>query len=208
MAEEICEVLFKSQKDVLVDYEPCLIPPKSLKNPVRVGQAKDYEAEIRILERMRGVPDGRWKKQGKDLIERLIRGSEKAHGSFPRDQRPKVVKTVTKIIERARSLEDFEFELQKNELAEQLGVLDLKHQLKEELKEATGATEEDIVLRQIRAFFLDPHWGPLAEQRIAQMKSSPKAGQTDLDKISPAPSCKRGGCALKEYEEKNKKRKK
>ena len=50
-AKSIYDSLTEAQRTVMVTYKPCLIPPKNLKDPVRVGQASDSSHAVQILER-------------------------------------------------------------------------------------------------------------------------------------------------------------
>lgn len=56
VAQQVLSILTEEQKQVLADYKPCLIPPKNLKDPVRVGQAPSNSGYIKALERIRQIP--------------------------------------------------------------------------------------------------------------------------------------------------------
>lgn len=197
LVRELEGLLSDAQKKVLIDYKPCLIPPKNLKDPVRVGQAHDSTAAIRVLKRVRRVPEPLWKRARRKIVDRIVRRSEKAHGSFPKEKRPEVLDEVLKIAEEARALDDADFELRKEELAKRLEFLNLEESLEKELKEAIGATDRGILHQKIRSHLLHPRIAPLLEERMAMLQAAGKPKPTDLDKITPAESCKRqGGCAI------------
>lgn len=188
------EVLFESQRQVLLDYNPCLIPPKNLKDPVRVGQANDGSRAIAALERLRDIPEDRWEKLGEEVVDRALAKIEEAGGTFPPEERAQKLAELAGILDRARALDDFDFELEKAELAAELAAFDRLETLKDSLKEVTG---DDAVLDQkIAAFLLHPRAVALYEIRATQLEDKRGTEPIDLDKISPADNCKDGHCAI------------
>ncbi|MBI2899606.1 MAG: hypothetical protein HYY17_05435 [Planctomycetes bacterium] len=196
LAASTKEILFPNQRQVLVDYSPCLIPPKDLKDPVRVGQAHDSGPAIRILTTLRSIPDKRWQEKKDDIADRTLARMEEAEGKFPEGEREAKKRALLDIVERARAMSDVDFELQKEDLAKEFEQFARKEILKKELEETIGS---DAVLEgKVRAIVLHSRAAGIYEARLKQLKESTAGKPVDLDKISPADHCKNGGCAIKE----------
>ncbi|MCK4658607.1 MAG: hypothetical protein KAV82_03710 [Phycisphaerae bacterium] len=118
-------VLRPGQLEVLRAYLPCLIPPKNLKDPVRVGQASDGTRLANWLERARRKPQWRVER----LIERMIE-REIAHfgpmGDAALEQRRLALHDT---VRRAAEMNDVEFALNKDELAQAIQPENRKEQL-------------------------------------------------------------------------------
>jgi hypothetical protein len=59
LTEETRDLLTPGQLDIVEHYAPCLVPPKNLRDPSRVGQANDGSAIEQALERVRSMPPAR-----------------------------------------------------------------------------------------------------------------------------------------------------
>jgi hypothetical protein len=88
------------------------------------------------------------------------------------------------------------FELEKETLASEMEELDRAHTLKKRLREITG--DDKLVMGKIRAFLLDPCLAGLLEERLTLLAGNRRMKVVNLDEVSPAPSCKDGGCAVKD----------
>ena len=118
-------VLRPGQRKVMEDYKPCLIPPKNLKDPVRVGQAADTSHLAEWLASTRGKGDVRIE----EMINRLIEGEIDRLG--PMDE-PAVEARRELLRETARQVADMtevEFALNKDDLAEEIQPVDRKKTL-------------------------------------------------------------------------------
>ncbi len=190
------EILFPAQREVLADYNPCLIPPKNLKDPVRVGQAHDSGPAVRALEGLRSIAEERWRQRRGEIVERTLARIEEHGGKFPEAERESKAQALGELLERARGLSALDFELQKEDLAKELEPFDRKESLKKELE---SIVDEDVVLNQkIRAFLLHGRAAALYETRLKQIREASIGQPVDLDKISAADSCRHGGCAIKD----------
>lgn len=70
LEEKLSEQLTENQLCIIDDFKPCLIPPKDLRDPARVGQAQgDATGAMYMLERLRRVPSGRYGFAKEKLIE-------------------------------------------------------------------------------------------------------------------------------------------
>ena len=197
VARAVDSILYDGQKEVLIDYAPCLIPPQNLRDPVRVGQAQDTGPALKEIDRLRAIPDDRFNRERQTIVEDLIARAEEHGGKFPESERSKIRWEVDELIVKARLLSDVDYELSKGDLAGQMtGLLDRKEQVKERLKDLVG--EENVLLGKISAFLVHPRSRPLLEARLDQLKNGQGGEATDLDAISPAASCKDGKCAIDE----------
>ena len=107
-------VLRPGQLEVLDTYQACLIPPKNLKNPVRVGQASDSSRLARWLERARGKND----RQAGRMIDRLIQ-QEIAHlGPMDESARGRRRALLLETVRQAAAMSDVEFALNRGDLAD------------------------------------------------------------------------------------------
>jgi len=118
-------VLRPGQLEVMDTYKPCLLPPKNLKDPVRVGQASDSTRLARWLEHARGKPQRRVER----MIERLIEG-EIAHlgpmDDATTEQRRNLLRET---VRQASEMSDVEFALNKDDLADAVQPQDRKDEL-------------------------------------------------------------------------------
>ncbi|MBI2919958.1 MAG: hypothetical protein HYY18_02610 [Planctomycetes bacterium] len=196
LVKDVDGILTPAQREVLTDYKACLIPPKDLKNPVRVGQAHDNKAAVQLLERMRGIPAKAWAAKRDDIVERVIAESEERKGKFPGDERAAVRDRLAALCERARGMDAADFELEKSDLADELEFLDRGETVKQRLAEMAG--EDEVVNGKIRAFLLDPAMAEVMHERLEMMRAKPGSKSVNLDDVEKAPSCKDGGCAVKD----------
>lgn len=194
LAKDVEAILFESQKQVLEDYKPCLIPPKNLKDPVRVGQANDSSQAVNMLKKLRQIPAGTIEEKQDEIIETTIDRIGRHGGKFKEDERAQVRQKLADIIEKTRAMSDVDFELNKEDLAKELAFLHKIDYLEEKIKELAGT--RDVVAHKITSFFLDPRIIPLLEERIHQVETHTVGDQADLDKISPADKCQAGQCAI------------
>lgn len=194
LAKDVEEILFESQKQVLEDYKPCLIPPKNLKDPVRVGQANDSSQAVNMLKKLRQIPDKIIEEKRDEIVETTIERVEKQGGKFKEDERAQAKQKLADIIKKARAMSDVDFELNKEDLAKELSFLHKIDYLEGKIKEMGGT--KDVVSHKIKAFFLNPRIVALLEERIHQVETHVVDDQTDLDRISPADKCKDGHCAI------------
>jgi Spy/CpxP family protein refolding chaperone len=118
-AGKVDRVLTSAQKEGLTDFSCCLTPPKSLTS-MRFGQAEGGEEAVEILRRVRQVPDVLWPM----VRERaLVQAEEIAVVITPgadRERKAGVREKVRDVYERARALDDVDFEIDRHTLAAEL----------------------------------------------------------------------------------------
>ncbi|MBI4243910.1 MAG: hypothetical protein HY606_07460 [Planctomycetes bacterium] len=193
---EIEAALSANQKQAIIDFSPCLIPPKNLKDPVRVGQASDKSHYTHLLEKIRSVNPKKYEKDKKAILSEIISRAENHGGKFTDKEKADNLAKLEEIIDKTRNMTDSDFELSKNELADKLKFLDLKETLKEELEKQFG--DKNILAHKIKSNLLNPRVIPLLETRYKQLKDNKSTQQTDLNKIDPAENCNDGKCAIED----------
>jgi hypothetical protein len=120
LAPQVDSLLTESQKEGLSSFTCCLVPPKSLSDPVRIGQDTSGEKEIATLRWVRGIPKANWPTVKAWLMEHWKAGIVAKSPGAGEDQKADVCDRVGQIYDQARGLLAMDFELDKNRLATQL----------------------------------------------------------------------------------------
>lgn len=175
IAAQVAALLSEEQKQVIADYKPCLIPPKNLKDPVRVGQAATNDAAIAGLRRLRAIPSALYQRRKDTIVERLAQQIELRGGQYPAEERDAFKQKLMALIERMRALSDADFELQAEELADEFRRLARKVVLEEKLKELTASSAETQLLDKIAANLLHPRVEVVIAERL-QVLANAKPG--------------------------------
>ena len=154
LAGEVEGILEGHQLYALEHFKPCIIPPEG---GLRIGQAEGTGGLERHLERLRALPEEKFQEHKDDIVERVW---ERIKEHLPRgallfvdEEEEKAY--ILSILEETRSLSDAEFEVRKEELAQEF---------KARYEPSEGAI--DIRLR-IRCHLLNPHIIPLLEEKLA-----------------------------------------
>ncbi len=116
MERELEQVLTSGQEEVVRDFKPCLIPPKSLGDPVRVGQANNPTGALRWLERARRAP----RSFLDEVIDEGLAFEARHLGPLSPDQHEARRQKLREIALEAAAMDDFTFELDKAGLAERV----------------------------------------------------------------------------------------
>ncbi|MCS7187749.1 MAG: hypothetical protein RMK89_12465, partial [Armatimonadota bacterium] len=178
IASQVLSILTDEQKQILIDYKPCLIPPKNLKDPVRVGQAPNNAGYIKALERLRQIPTNIYSRRKAQIIEGLAKQIEAKGGPYPPEERGEFVQRLTNLVERVRSLSDTDFAMKSEELAEEFRKLHRKDLLEERLKELTAQRKEEVLLGKVITNLLNYRLAfILNERQLAQANLKPGEGE-------------------------------
>ncbi|MGD2244991.1 MAG: hypothetical protein PVI11_00435 [Candidatus Aminicenantes bacterium] len=157
LAKEIEESLEPHQVYQLQEFVPCIIPPKGEK---RIGQARDYKGLTRSLERIRRIPSRIFQQRRDEIVWRTLDGL-KLHAPFFSDlDQEEMKRHIELIYEEVRNLEEAEFEIQKERLAE-----DLVSPFKPEVP-------SNNLMRKITGFLLSAEAIPVLEARIDRGNSA------------------------------------
>jgi hypothetical protein len=130
LAEEAYMILTPAQQDIVDTFEPCFIPARDFREPVRVGQAaQDLTFGIRILERLRTVPASRLPEARERALERLVPFvMHKRHTKYSpeaeEEAHEEIAERLDEVLEELRPLNEADFELEKNRLAQHMLPID------------------------------------------------------------------------------------
>ncbi len=192
------EVMNPGQRQVVGDYKACLIPPKNLKDPVRVGQASDRSHHERWLERTRKASGPRLV----TLVDRALEAEARHLGQLSPAERQKRKALLLKTARQVAKMSDAEFELNKAELAERIAPPNRKKELEGEI--AVLQRERGLPGRVAR-FMLKPDFIEQLRQRGRQLAEGVQQEQTDLAQGPQAENCEKG-CAIDGKDNKKPKR--
>lgn len=176
------------QKEVLGTYKACLIPPKNLKDPVRIGQAGNSSRYEVWLARSRTMPRDQWSDQADTLIDR-----EQEHGGTlnPRDRQKRKMLLVN-AVRRSAAMTDAEFELSKADLAESIMLPDRQLDLRAEIEQLADVHEQPGLTAR---FMINPDFMSQLRTRAEQLAAGYTADPTDLAAGPQAENCE-DGCAI------------
>jgi hypothetical protein len=151
LAGEVRDCLASQQLYQLERFVPCIIPPKG---ELRLGQAGDSSGLARRLERLRNLPDRAYRFRREEICRGVLAGFQNRFPQASLDEEASL-SDIGRVLDRCRSLSAAEFELQKNQLAEDLVSL-----FKPDLKFGD-------ITRKIETFLLSEEAIPLLRERVA-----------------------------------------
>jgi len=124
LEEEARGVLSEAQVAVVEGFKPCLIPPKTLSDPVAVGQLTTTDKEEAALDVMRRMPEDLYQKRRQEVVRIVLDRGEREKGKMPADVRRGMEGTLLKKLDEARSLSDADFGLKKKDYAKEFQLFD------------------------------------------------------------------------------------
>jgi hypothetical protein len=162
---ELSKILTNEQQQVIDTFKPCLIPPKDLKNPVRAGQASSSDRGVKILRRLRDIPDYAWNHRKNEIISRMVERFSRYRSVLTEEEKEKEIKRLLDLTNKVRSMSDTDFELEKENLAEMIKPVDRIDELREELHRREPYMRKPKASKAVR-FLLNKRIIPILEQRI------------------------------------------
>ena len=195
-AAKVEALLTEAQLEVLRTYKPCLIPPRDLRDPVRVGQSGSDTHYAPLIERVRSLPDFAYEAHREKIIAGIVEAAEKHNGKMDDEARTDYAERVSEILEEARAMDEAEFQFNKQDLARKIESEDRIETIKEQLA-ASGLARFERQ-GQIARFFLTPRAIPILEKRLKLQKAFARGGKVDLDGIEGAENCRDGKCSIDE----------
>ncbi len=195
-AARVEALLTEAQLEVLRTYKPCLIPPRDLRDPVRVGQSGNDSHYASLIERIRSLPDFAYEANREKIIAGIVQAAETHQGKMDEQARNDYEETVAAVLDEARSMDDAAFQFNKQDLARKIESEDRIQAIKDELARSGLARFERQ--GQIAQFFLTPRAIPILEKRLRLMKAFARGEETDLDRIEGAENCRDGKCSIDE----------
>jgi len=166
LAPKVEKVFTDAQKEIINTFDPCTVPPRDLRKPVRAGQAPNQEKIFRALRALRKMPQWRQRRVIEQATDRHIR-SVKEHTNLTPEEERREWERVKKLLHKIASMDDVDFELKKQELVNELvygspvkAIKEKKKQL-EELGREIGKTGQKRYryspkYNRVVRFFLDP----------------------------------------------------
>ncbi len=191
-AREAIEILSPAQERVLIEFRACLLPPKELTDPVRVGQAGNSEKYLRELRALRELPEDRYQESRETLAEKTLSRIEKDKGSWPEDKRGQALEELLAIFDEVRELDDAAFTIRAPDLSGRMEQLELKSRFLAEMR----ADHQELLVARVRNHLLKPCVPELAREMIVRRDARGLPDPVDLETINPADSCKDGDCAI------------
>ncbi|MHC4779923.1 MAG: hypothetical protein ACYTFG_15230 [Planctomycetota bacterium] len=202
LEKEVWTTLTPAQQDVFKGYEPCLIPPKNLKDPVRVGQASSHEEERKILDHCRRFPEAEFDRECRRLLSVHMANLEKFLGRMNPKTRNAELDRMVEVCRRARALTEVDFAMRGEAFAEELSLGRQKDMFKAKAEELMDLFRQfqGGSIGNVAKHFLDPMVVTVLKGRIEGAKNAPAPGAKDLAGVEGA-RAKGTKCALKPSDE-------
>jgi hypothetical protein len=163
--QELSKILTPEQQQVIKTFNPCLIPPKDLKNPVRVGQASSNDRAVKIMRRLRNVPDLAWNRRKYRIISNMVERFSQYRSVMTEDEKEREVKRLLLFTEKIRAMSDTDFEFDKEKLAEELKPENRVKELLEEIQQRVPHQRKPKASKAVR-YLLNQRIIPILEERI------------------------------------------
>ena len=183
LEKEIAQVLTEAQMEIVNTFEPCLIPPKNLKNPVRAGQANDDEMGLKFLARLREMSNEVFEEKIDFIIKKHLDQVKKHVGKLSEEEYQAEGERLYELAVKAREMSDVDFELNSSELAAQIKPPIKEKELRAELhkiEQSRGKT-----LGRVGRYLLKPEVViSLLEKRLELMVNQPQLEPKNLDEIN------------------------
>jgi hypothetical protein len=101
----------------LQEFVPCIIPPKG---ELRIGQTGEKKGLVKQLERIRKIPNRIYERRKADVIHRTLQRLMLHTQPGIEMNKDELTEHIQSVFQKARSLTDVNFEIQKKNLAEEL----------------------------------------------------------------------------------------
>ncbi len=181
MEEEVGGILTDAQACIVDDFKPCLIPPKDLRNPVRVGQANDAPGALgKAADLIWAAPAGLWKTRGSKLLETLATRLEEESGAMSGTMKADVRRRIGEIAARIRKTSDVDYAVKRGDLAKEFLLIDPGKALKQGHKKI--GKNGRWLLSDTAARVL-PRWlGAMDAQVVPEMREPAEDAELRLDR--------------------------
>ncbi|MEW6356303.1 MAG: hypothetical protein AB1696_08265 [Planctomycetota bacterium] len=133
--QEIEGILTEAQLEVIETFQPCIIPPRDLSDPVRAGQASNSGIGEDLLRKIRGMSDQEFRMQAPRIVDQGLNRAAEFHGKLTEKERAGERERLLALVNEVRGMSDVEFEMKKDELTKQLKpknkIKELQHKMEE-----------------------------------------------------------------------------
>ncbi|MBF0500531.1 MAG: hypothetical protein HQM09_10385 [Candidatus Riflebacteria bacterium] len=124
LEEAATGILSSAQQAIVENFKPCLIPPKDLRNPVRVGQAAGELGILgKVADLIHAAPNDLWRVHGESLLNKITSHMEQESGEMNSVMRDDTRKRLGVIAGEIRGLSDVDFTLRREKLAQELQLI-------------------------------------------------------------------------------------
>lgn len=164
LAKELEAVFTDAQKEVIRTFDPCTVPPKDMRNPVRAGQSPSHDKIIKAFRWLRGLPPFRRAAAINWAAEKVVNAEDRLD-KLTDEEKEKERQRVKKLLWKVVRMKDVDFELEKEKLAKQLVEEGTHEGLKKKAKELEKLSQElartlearyDPRVNRLVRFFLNP----------------------------------------------------
>jgi hypothetical protein len=124
--EKARAVLNEAQLAVVQDFKPCMTPPKTLSDPVAVGQVTTTDREEAMLDVVRRMPPTLYAEQRAKISEAIVNYHEMMKGKLSPDVRATTQGTFGRKLDEARAMSDVDYAVRKKEVAKGFQMYDDK----------------------------------------------------------------------------------
>ena len=165
--QRLQKALTEGQLQIVESFEPCLVPPRDLKDPVRAGQVES-DRGVKVLARLRGIPQGVWDREKERMAERHVQMAIEGDQLQITDEKARAAARQAFIdaVEKARGMSDVQFEMEKGTLAAAFSRKQARQALFERSRVARPKALPQRVSRAAR-WLLHPRVIPILEARLA-----------------------------------------
>ena len=164
--KQLGSILTWEQKKVVNDFKPCLIPPKDLRDPVKAGQAGSNEGIIKKLRKIRKIPEKVWEKRKGKIFEKPVEKFSQKKYKMSDEEKQAEIQRLIDIAEKVRALSDVQFEVEKENLAEEVKPEDKLAKLRKTIVERRPGNRGPKPSKAAK-FLLDERIIPILEERLA-----------------------------------------
>lgn len=167
----VVDVFTEEQMDVIAEFKPCTVPPKNLSDPVRVGQASDNERVINILRRIRQMPRHMFEENIEKIVDRQmehLNTKKRLKDAEKQEERQRLKELLWKV----HVMDEVQFEMCKEELADEFKWKDKADDLKKELNEIQKTRHPRAHRDKASKYFLDPKVIPVLEERLEKIRNA------------------------------------
>lgn len=164
-------VFTDAQKEVIKGFKPCVVPPHDLRDPIRVGQASSNEYAVRMLKRIRSIPSQKFPTVLDRIVEVHLDKISRRY-RLTDEEIAQERQRMRELLKKVYYMDDVDFEMNKEELADEFKYKDKVEVLREDLRNIqqelyrTQKVRDPVGTSKIVRYFLDPEIIPLLQYRL------------------------------------------
>lgn len=192
LEKRLREALTDAQIAVAEGFDPCIIPPQELKDPVRVGQAESPTRDVEEhLETLRNLPDEAWEPVAGVLFDVFLSFEETLLGKFEPEARRAEIERLFALARNMRALSDEDFEFEKGRLAADV-IQPIRNFQAKSQELVRFFLQVSGGLTKVGKYLLDPRVATLLDEMRA---ARPESGGPGIEDVEPVPPRTCGGNA-------------